>query len=436
MRPKNKLEKIVLDMAEKLPIISDTKKKWAFGLFPINGFYQNNGEVWCQYCGFLDKVSKSELAVSLENDYHICPNCGRCLQMIKVHPGEHYNKEKYVSFIQTFKGWNVIRTFKAERINNEKGERTKYLINEVYQNWIDDDGKEIIVTRPYSRSPFHLSWKIWEPMTIGHHNYNASGSYEMEDMFDTEGNYFYSRAMVTDVLKRNGWRNDFIKRGIPVTKSMIQLLTNPTAETIVKQGQIDVFKYMLKRGDRQLPYMYALNICHRNGYIINDASMWFDYMDLLSEFHLDTHNARYVCPTDLKHKHDRLMVKKQKIEEQKTLEQKENENRKYRREKQAFLGLCFEGDGIIVSVLQSVKDFYEEGEAMHHCVYSNGYYKKKNSLILSAKKDGKRIETIEVNLKTFKIIQSRAVCNQTSEYHNSIIELVNRNMGLIRRAAS
>ena len=39
MRPKNKLEKIVLDMAEKLPIISDTKKKWAFGLFPINGFY-------------------------------------------------------------------------------------------------------------------------------------------------------------------------------------------------------------------------------------------------------------------------------------------------------------------------------------------------------------------------------------------------------------
>lgn len=144
----------------------------------------------------------------------------------------------------------------------------------------------------------------------------------------------------------------------------------------------------------------------------------------------------YVCPTDLKHEHDRLMVKKQKIEEQKTLEQKENENRKYRREKQAFLGLCFEGDGIIVSVLQSVKDFYEEGEAMHHCVYSNGYYKKKNSLILSAKKDGKRIETIEVNLKTFKIIQSRAVCNQTSEYHNSIIELVNRNMGLIRRAAS
>lgn len=230
--------------------------------------------------------------------------------------------------------------------------------------------------------------------------------------------------------------NDFIKRGIPVTKSMIQLLTNPTAETIVKQGQIDVFKYMLKRGDRQLPYMYALNICHRNGYIINDASMWFDYMDLLSEFHLDTHNARYVCPTDLKHEHDRLMVKKQKIEEQKTLEQKENENRKYMREKQAFLGLCFEGDGIIVSVLQSVKDFYEEGEAMHHCVYSNGYYKKKNSLILSAKKDGKRIETIEVNLKTFKIIQSRAVCNQTSEYHNRIIELVNRNMGLIRRAAS
>lgn len=154
-------------------------------------------------------------------------------------------------------------------------------------------------------------------MTIGHHNYNASGCYEMEDMFDTEGNFFYPRVTVTDILKRNGWRNDFVKKGISVVKAMIQLLTNSIAETIVKQGQINVFKYMLKRGDRQLPYMYALNICHRNRYIIKDASMWFDYMDLLSEFRLDTHNARYVCPTDLKREHDRMMVKKQNLEEQK-----------------------------------------------------------------------------------------------------------------------
>ena len=73
---------------------------------------------------------------------------------------------------------------------------------------------------------------------------------------------------------------------------------------------------------------------------------------------------------------------------------------------------------------------------MHHCVFENEYYKKKDSLILSARVNGERMETVEVSLKTFQVIQSRAVCNHTSAYHNRIIELVNRNMGLIRRAAS
>lgn len=36
----------------------------------------------------------------------------------------------------------------------------------------------------------------------------------------------------------------------------------------------------------------------------------------------------------------------------------------------------------------------------------------------------------------FKIIQSRAVCNKTSKYHNQIINLLNRNMEVIRMAAS
>ena len=47
---------------------------------------------------------------------------------------------------------------------------------------------------------------------------------------------------------------------------------------------------------------------------------------------------------------------------------------------------------IIVKVLQSVDEFYEEGKAMHHCVYTNAYYNDENSLILSARIDGERIE--------------------------------------------
>ena len=71
---------------------------------------------------------------------------------------------------------------------------------------------------------------------------------------------------------------------------------------------------------------------------------------------------------------------------------------------------------------------------MKHCVFSNGYYKRKDCLILSARdNEGKQLETIELNLKTFDIVQSRAVCNGMSEHHDRIIQLVKKNINLIRQ---
>ena len=83
-------------------------------------------------------------------------------------------------------------------------------------------------------------------------------------------------------------------------------------------------------------------------------------------------------------------------------------------------------------MLESVAEFAEEGTAMHHCVWSNEYYLKKDSLILSATIDGKRIETVEVSLKTFEVVQCRGLCNENTEYHDRIIALVNKNANLIR----
>ena len=61
---------------------------------------------------------------------------------------------------------------------------------------------------------------------------------------------------------------------------------------------------------------------------------------------------------------------------------------------------------------------------------------EKESLILSAKdKAGNRIETIELSLKTFKVVQSRGVCNTNTPMHDEIIELVNKNINLIRKVA-
>ena len=70
---------------------------------------------------------------------------------------------------------------------------------------------------------------------------------------------------------------------------------------------------------------------------------------------------------------------------------------------------------------------------MHNCLFSNEYYLKEDSLILSATIEGKRIETIEVSLKTLEVVQSRGLCNKNTEYHEQIVNLVNANHKLIRQ---
>lgn len=59
-----------------------------------------------------------------------------------------------------------------------------------------------------------------------------------------------------------------------------------------------------------------------------------------------------------------------------------------------------------------------------------------DSLILSAKTtEGERLETIEVSLDDYSIVQSRAVRNGCTPQHQDILRLMNDHMDEIRRAA-
>lgn len=439
MKPRTKLEKRLVELAGKLPPLTEAQRKYATTLFPVTGYYLKKGEVWCQCCGYIDRVSKPELSVSLELECHVCPNCGKSLQLEHRHDRRNtWSEYKHYSVVQPFQGMIVVRTFDVQRCNTY-GSDTQISVHEVFQNWITVEGKEVITGKKYTRSPFHFSWDYDSGIDIKQHNNRADGYYAMEDVFDVAGNLLYPRATVIPLLRRNGWTSKILKLPrISVVNAMRQLLTNPTAETLVKSGQMSVFAHMLRKGDYQIPFRHALNICNRNHYIVEDASLWFDYLEALSYLGLDTHNAKYVCPPNLVEAHDRIMERKRKVEEKRDAEEKRKEAEKwetiYRKEKGKFFGLCFGDDDITVAVIGSVAEMAEEGVMMHHCVYSNGYYKKPNSLILSAKDNvGKRIETVEVSLKTFDVVQSRAVCNGVSSYHNRIMELVRNNMNLIRQ---
>ena len=146
---------------------------------------------------------------------------------------------------------------------------------------------------------------------------------------------------------------------------------------------------------------------------------------------------KYVCPTDLHREHDlrqhELRRQREKEEKEKRYKKAMEDEKRFHELKSKFFGIRFTDGTIQVHVLESVQEHLEEGVSMHHCVFSNEYYLKEKSLILSATIEGRRIETIEVNLDTLKVVQSRGVCNQNTEYHDQIVNLVNANKRLIRQ---
>ena len=69
--------------------------------------------------------------------------------------------------------------------------------------------------------------------------------------------------------------------------------------------------------------------------------------------------------------------------------------RGFRASKSKFFGLVITDEEIIVKVLESIDEYYNEGKRRGHLRVCSGYYKKADTLILSARIGDEIIETIE-----------------------------------------
>lgn len=429
------LGRLVLEMSKHLKPLTQKEKDYAQSIFPESGYYKKNGEVWCHCCGHIENQLPGSLDIDLEVGYQC--HCLKHLILEYEPRKERLDEAKYYSVVHTYNKWQVIRTFDVHRVNR-KNYPTEYSINEVYQNWISPDGEEVIISKRYSRGYNFFSWYYETEYTVRHHNASCNGYYAFDDVFDVRGNNFYPKYKITKKLHKYGWCKALEKLPwVSVVECMKTLIISLHAETVVKQGQYDVFLYMVRNGVDKLQYMPSLNICHRNKYMISDASIYFDMLSFLEATGKDIRNPKYICPKDLYKAHEVALAAyskiREKVEAEKDRKRALSENAAYVKDKEKFFGIVITDGELLIQVLKSVTEFFEEGESMHHCVFANEYYKKKDSLILSAKVDGERMETIEVNLKTFSIVQSRAAFNKSSEYHAKIIELMNKNMNLIRQ---
>lgn len=447
MKPKTKQEHLYVALANSLPPMSEQWRSWAMKtcFSPMAVYKRRRGEVKCLHCGNLSYYSGPDGRAILDsyicvNEYD-CPLCGRSMEMTEFYKGFKFEDEKFFTMFTTYRGHQVARTFSARRVNVKGPGEALYEADEVFQIWVDNDGKETITSRPYHRSFYNLTWEYHKPYMIAQHNSSAGGQVIFDDLFDLTGTNLYPVCRVTPRLRRNGWSKLICsyKDMIAITDAARWLLGVPDAEMLAKTGQWDLFVHMIKRGDRTLPYRHAVCIANRRGYRVDDAQMWLDMLDMAGRLGLDTHNPDVVCPADLRAAHDRILARS--VRRNRIIRQKEEamtaaewEDR-YKAEKNRYFGICFGDDEITISVIQSVAEMAEEGLAMHHCVYANEYFKKSDSLILSARdSEGKRLETIEVSLKTFSVVQSRAKFNQTTPQHRRILELVSKNIDKIKQA--
>lgn len=416
MKPRNKFEKAVLAQSKKLRPITPIQINWAFRNCVEHYAHRlPKGRTTCMDCGH-------SWVMTEQTEHCTCPECGASLKVCLTYQRKVRQKQ-YFTTLTTSGEYQVLRMFLLV-VGMEKGVNAKSYALEIGQYWWNEQGRKAVVAIPRTLGCYIDTFSFASPFAIRNDN---------EAYRHISYSPIYPRYKVLPTLRRNGFNGNF--HDIVPTKLIPALLSDSRAETLLKAGQYPMLHYYLYHSFNIGEYWASIKICIRNGYTIEDGSMWRDTIDLLRHFGKDTNSPKYVCPADLKVEHDKLVAKRNLQRKHERTEQQRRkaieDEKQYLKAKGIFFGLAFTDSLICVKVIESVEEMAEEGRTMHHCV--GGYHKRKDSLILSATIDGKRIETIEVSLKTFEVVQCRGVCNENSEYHDRIIALVNKNANLIRQ---
>lgn len=426
MKPQNKFQIQVAEASKTLPKLTKEQIEWGYanGIDHV-GHRTEKGVMTCTKCGHSWQGAGYLVATLTDCN---CPNCNTKLT-VETTKKRTFSARYYMTVITAHAGYQVLRSvmlFCSVKV----GEIPKYDYSEVMQRWIAPNGKHCTFAklRQTMGTCYYDAWIFHTPLELRHENSNNKFYINVYDKIYT--GVVYPRMKLIPEIKRTGYKKAFY--GQKPLDLFRTLLTDSRAETLMKTGYTKLLKRIMDSGWKNIDkYWQSVRICIRNGYKINDATLWCDYIDNLRFFGKDLYNAKYVCPTNLKAEHDRYMLKKAKADAQAELEKQLEKEAEFKAIKAKFFGLIFSDGRISVRVLESVQEIVTEGQAMHHCV--GGYSSKEDSLILSATIDGKRIETVEVSISQLKVIQCRGVCNKNSKHHSQILSLVNSNMPLIEQ---
>ena len=419
MKPRNKTQQHIVELSGRLRPLTTPQMNWALNS-TINhyGYRLKSGMCTCMKCGHEWFETRKGMC--------LCPECGTHIE-IKDTKERVIREKSYFNVITTIEDYQVVRMF-LMIVEMRKGMKVKPAYLEIGQYFIDPKGNKTVVGLQRTLGYYIDSFAFGSPLEIRCDN---------EAFQRISNEWVYPRIKVTDTIKRNGFKGS-CHHIHPVTLFQ-ELLTNPKAETLMKANEIELLRYLCYRPTYKTDietYWNTIKIVNRNGYKVNNSQMWIDSIKMLERCGRDIQSPKYICPANLQEEHDRYLRKVHILEDKKKraedIRKAQEREASFKEQKEKFFGIRINDGEIEVKVLESVEEYRQEAESQHICLFSAAYDQREDSLIFSARIDGRIIETIEVDLKTLKVVQSRGVCNQNTEYHDRIVNLINANTHLIK----
>jgi len=414
MKPKTNNQIRVALLAKTLKPFNDGHKDFSIEqCIDHIGVINKQKQVHCLRCNSTYKENNPERDIE---------NCSICNFKIKKLNTRKRNFSDEASFLvyDTCKEYQILR-FGIIKAFFRKGYEATYCFNEICQLWITEKGKVEIYSKLHFVNYYRNVW-------IGDFEIRNPSALHKYDLFHYK---VYPKKKIKDFLKKTGYKHQ--KRKITPLEAISRILTYSQFETINKAKQTKLFEhtegYILK-------YWNQIKLAIRNNYFVNDPDTWFDYIQLLEYFNKDIHNPKYLFPADLTFAHDRLVDKKRRIIRKAELEKRikliAKEQKRYFKSKSKFFDLEIKKDRFTIVPLKHVQEFYNIGETQKICLFTNEYYKRENSLVLVAYLDQSPIETIELSLKNYTILQCYGKNNKATIYNDEIRQLINDNIKIFK----
>lgn len=424
MKARTTRQKHVEELHNTLRELSSRNLEWAKRKFFDKHIYVMGERCWCSECGYVWRDS----AVATTSS-HTCPKCN-VKRYVRKSQKRREASRYYFTTLSTCRGWQVVRHYLICR--TALIDRPAYYdVDEVVQIWIDELGRELVMARPRrGLCGYYDAWIPHAPMAIRIRPTYGPDPFDINAPVAPGGE-------VTLRLKRNGYRRDCTRRSADTM--MKGLLLRPKIETLIKAREYALADHFVEMGDAVIEkYWPSMKIAMRNGYKVTDAGLWRDMIDALISLCKDVHNPRYVCPPRLKEAHDMYIERRRRVEmkeaARKVAEEQQEASARYKERWGKMLSLCLQLGNIQARPLQDVLEFYEEGEAMAHCVYTNCYYDKDDSLVFTViDRGGRRIATVEYDVSRARVLQCRGRANSKPDRYKDIMRLFEANALTIAR---